>query len=110
QPPEKRMQIEAQTILAKTSTQDRLISLDSQGMSLSSPQLAAKLTSWLESPGQNPCFLLGGVDGLATKLIAQSSFVLSLGPLTLPHELARIVLLEQLYRASTIIHNHPYHH
>ncbi|MFO7877908.1 MAG: 23S rRNA (pseudouridine(1915)-N(3))-methyltransferase RlmH [Desulfovermiculus sp.] len=109
-PPEKRMQVEAQAILAKTSPQDFLISLDSQGMSLSSPQLAAKLKSWLENPGQNPCFLLGGADGLATELIAQSSSVLSLGPLTLPHELARIVLLEQLYRASTILHNHPYHH
>lgn len=109
-PLEKRMQAEAQTMLDKTSPQDCLISLDSKGMSLSSPQLALRLTSWIEAPGQNPCFLLGGADGLAPNLVAQSSFVLSLGPLTLPHELARIVLLEQLYRASTIIHNHPYHH
>jgi 23S rRNA (pseudouridine1915-N3)-methyltransferase len=109
-PPDKRMQVEAQAILAKTSPQDLLISLDSQGLSISSPHLAARLKSWLEIPGKNPCFVLGGADGLCAKLIAQSSVVLSLGPLTLPHELARIVLLEQLYRASTIIHNHPYHH
>ncbi|MDZ7759375.1 MAG: 23S rRNA (pseudouridine(1915)-N(3))-methyltransferase RlmH [Desulfovermiculus sp.] len=105
-----RMQVEAQAIQAKVSSQDIIICLDSHGRSLTSPQLASQVKSWLEAPGQTPCFVLGGAYGLSAHLIEQSSSVLGLGPLTLPHELARIVLLEQLYRALTIIHNHPYHH
>jgi len=109
-PSKERMQVEAQAIRAKASSQDILICLDSQGRSLASPQLASRVTSWLDSPGRTPCFVLGGAYGLSQQLIEQSSYLLSLGPMTLPHELARIVLLEQLYRALTIIHHHPYHH
>ena len=107
---QERMRVESQAIQAKISSQDMRICLDSQGRSLSSPQLASKLKAWLEDPGTSPCFILGGAYGLAEQLTTKSSMLLSLGPMTLPHELARVVLLEQLYRASTIIHNHPYHH
>jgi 23S rRNA (pseudouridine1915-N3)-methyltransferase len=108
--PQDRMQAEARSILAKTSAQDMLICLDSAGKPLSSPSLASKLQSWLEEPGRIPCFILGGAYGLAKELTARSTMLLSFGPMTLPHELARIVLLEQLYRATAIMHNHPYHH
>ena len=109
-PPQERMQVEAQAIQAKTSSQNIIICLDSHGRSLASSQLALRAKSWLETPGKTPCFVLGGAYGLPAHLIDQSASTLSLGPMTLPHELARIVLLEQLYRAFTIIHNHPYHH
>lgn len=109
-PPQERMQVEAQAIQTKTSPQDIVICLDSHGRSLASSQLALRVKSWLEIPGKPPCFVLGGAYGLSAHLIDQSASSLSLGPMTLPHELARIVLLEQLYRAFTIIHNHPYHH
>jgi len=54
-------------------------------------------------------FLLGGAHGLADALIADADLALSLSPMTLPHELARLVLLEQLYRAGTILRGEPYH-
>ena len=107
---EQRMQVEAQDIQGKASPQDQFICLDSKGKTLSSPQLAARLQAWLSPPGRTPCFVLGGAYGLPKDLTAESAFVLSFGPMTLPHELARIVLLEQLYRATTILNNHPYHH
>ncbi|MFO7800999.1 MAG: 23S rRNA (pseudouridine(1915)-N(3))-methyltransferase RlmH [Desulfovermiculus sp.] len=107
---QERMQVEAQNIQAKTSSRDMRICLDSRGRALSSPQMGQKLKAWLEKPGSIPCFILGGAYGLAEQVTSSSSMLLSFGPMTLPHELARIVLLEQLYRATTIIHNHPYHH
>jgi 23S rRNA (pseudouridine1915-N3)-methyltransferase len=57
-----------------------------------------------------PCFAIGGPYGLNAAVRRQSRFVLSFGPMTLPHELARILLLEQLYRAGSIERNLPYHH
>jgi 23S rRNA (pseudouridine1915-N3)-methyltransferase len=54
-------------------------------------------------------FLVGGADGLSAKAMAKAAKALSLGPLTLPHGLARIVLAEQIYRAATILAGHPYH-
>jgi 23S rRNA (pseudouridine1915-N3)-methyltransferase len=54
-------------------------------------------------------FAVGGADGFGDETRQQAAFVLSLGKMTLPHELARVVLLEQLYRACTILKNHPYH-
>ena len=54
-------------------------------------------------------FAIGGADGFSEEARRQAGFVLSLGRMTLPHELARVVLLEQLYRAFTILKNHPYH-
>ena len=54
-------------------------------------------------------FAIGGADGFSDEARRQASLVLSLGKMTLPHELARVVLLEQIYRAFTILSNHPYH-
>lgn len=105
-----KIRIESRAIQSKLEAADYCICLDSSGKNPTSPQLAKLLSSWIESPGQTPCFVLGGAHGLSSDLLRQSSFVLSLGGLTLPHELARILLLEQLYRAATIMHGHPYHH
>lgn len=80
--------------------------LDSRGRSLGSEAFAA----WVEErrqAGRDVCFVLGGAFGVS---LPRSDFRLSFGPLTLPHLLARVVLLEQLFRAHKILANEPYHH
>lgn len=85
-----------------------LIAMDSKGESFTSEQLATKLTH-LQLITPHICFLIGGPEGLASELVAISQEKWSLSSLTLPHTLARITLLETVYRAYTIINNHPYH-
>ena len=85
----------------------KLVLLDSRGKQLASEELAAFLER--EQVQALPLlFAIGGADGFSEEARRQG-FVLSLGRMTLPHELARVVLLEQLYRAFTIFKNHPYH-
>jgi 23S rRNA (pseudouridine1915-N3)-methyltransferase len=86
----------------------KLILLDSRGKQLSSGELAEFLNR--EQVQALPLlFAVGGADGFSEEARKQASTVLSLGRMTLPHELARVVLLEQIYRAFTILKNHPYH-
>ena len=86
----------------------KLVLLDSRGKQLSSEELAKFLER--EQVQSLPLlFAIGGADGFSEEARRQAGFVLSLGRMTLPHELARVVLLEQLYRAFTILKNHPYH-
>ena len=86
----------------------KLVLLDSHGKQLSSEELA----EFLEREQLNALpllFAIGGSDGFSDEARRIAGFSLSLGKMTLPHELARVVLLEQLYRAFTILKNHPYH-
>jgi 23S rRNA (pseudouridine1915-N3)-methyltransferase len=86
----------------------KLILLDSRGKQLSSEELAEFLER--EQINANPlAFAIGGSDGFSEEARCHAGFTLSLGKMTLPHELARVVLVEQLYRAFTILKNHPYH-
>ena len=86
----------------------KLILLDSTGKQLSSEELAEFLDR--EQLNAIPLlFAIGGSDGFSDEARRQAALVLSLGKMTLPHELARVVLLEQLYRAFTILQRHPYH-
>jgi 23S rRNA (pseudouridine1915-N3)-methyltransferase len=86
----------------------KLILLDSRGKQLSSEELSEFLDR--EQVQAIPLlFAIGGADGFSQEAQTQAAFTLSLGKMTLPHELARVVLLEQLYRAFTILKNHPYH-
>jgi 23S rRNA (pseudouridine1915-N3)-methyltransferase len=85
-----------------------VIALDETGTNLDSPSFARKLETWSES-GRPLVFLIGGSWGLDPALRSQAEAVISLGKQTLPHQLARIVLLEQLYRAETIIRKKEYH-
>jgi 23S rRNA (pseudouridine1915-N3)-methyltransferase len=82
--------------------------LDAAGKPLSSEELAARLGRWRDA-GRSVCFVIGGADGMAPALKAQAELVLSFGAATWPHQLVRIMLLEQLYRAITILSGHPYH-
>jgi len=86
----------------------KLILLDSRGKHLCSEEFS----EWLKGEQVNALpllFAIGGSDGFTEATRRRAGFVLSLGKLTLPHELARVVLLEQVYRAFTILQNHPYH-
>ena len=86
----------------------RVIALEIGGETFSSEQLALKLER-LQQISSHLCFLIGGPEGLAPELVASAHERWSLSQLTLPHPLVRVVLLETLYRAFSIIHNHPYH-
>lgn len=86
-----------------------LILLDSRGKQLSSEELAKFLDSHQNRGTQHLVFAVGGADGFSEGLRKQASLVLSLSRMTLQHDLARIILLEQIYRAFTILRGHPYH-
>ena len=82
--------------------------LDPHGQCLTSREISAKIAQWQEE-ARDVAFLIGGADGHDQSLLHQADFHWSLGPLTLQHELALVVMLEQLYRARTILAGHPYH-
>jgi 23S rRNA (pseudouridine1915-N3)-methyltransferase len=86
-----------------------LIALDREGKPMSSEQLAEFLRRQIDSGIRKMDFVIGGPVGLDSKIIAGANLRLSLSTMTLPHELARVVLLEQLYRAFTIMRGEPYH-
>ena len=85
-----------------------LIVLDERGKNLSSLQLASQFKDW-QQDGQELCFVIGGADGLSPLLKQKANLLLQLSALPLPHGMVRILLVEQIYRASSILNNHPYH-
>ena len=99
---------EGEALLAAAPRGARLVLMTAGGRQHSSPELAAWLQTQLEQVG-TLAFLIGGPVGFDPATIAAAHEQLALSRLTLPHELARVVLLEQLYRAFTIIHGEPYH-
>jgi len=108
--PQRRNQMEGQALLAKIGPKDLVLGLDEHGAAFSSPAFARAMNDWLEDPRFRPCFVLGGAYGLSAEVHARCDRLISLGPMTLPHELARVVLLEQIYRAMTILRGSGYHH
>ncbi len=104
-----RKEAEAEALLAKIPPSHRLICLDPGGVVHASEAFAEFLARLRDDGAEGVAFLIGGADGLAREPLARAARVLSLGPMTLPHGLARIVLAEQLYRAATILAGHPYH-
>ncbi|MBH62492.1 MAG: 23S rRNA (pseudouridine(1915)-N(3))-methyltransferase RlmH [Alphaproteobacteria bacterium] len=86
-----------------------IVALDRSGKSLTSEAFAVKLQDWQNRSLPVVSFLIGGADGLANSILQRSDEVLSFGAMTWPHMLARVMLAEQLYRASTILSGHPYH-
>ena len=96
--------------LAAILPRDAVIAaLDERGENLSSAMLAKRLRGFRDSRRSATAFLVGGADGLAATLKGRADFRLAFGAATWPHRLARIMLLEQLYRAVTILSGHPYH-
>lgn len=86
-----------------------LVTLDERGAAMPSVTFADRLQGWLDAGTPTLSFALGGADGHDDRVRAEADVVMSLGPMTLPHLLARVILLEQIYRAVTIRLNHPYH-
>lgn len=85
------------------------ILLDERGESIDSSSLALRIGQWRGANRPAAAFVIGGADGLASSLRNKADFRLSFGVATWPHQLVRIMLLEQIYRATTILSGHPYH-
>jgi 23S rRNA (pseudouridine1915-N3)-methyltransferase len=83
--------------------------LDNRGENLSSDSFAGRLRGWRDGGREAACFIIGGADGLGPALRERADLILAFGSTTWPHQLVRIMLLEQIYRAITIMSGHPYH-
>ncbi len=99
---------EADAILARLGERERLVALDERGAQETSAEFARRVARWLER-GQDVALVVGGADGLAPRLRERAAETLALSRLTLAHRLARLVLVEQLYRALSIVRGEPYH-
>jgi 23S rRNA (pseudouridine1915-N3)-methyltransferase len=104
----KKLAHEGEATLDALTEKDVLVAMDERGKVLSSVELAQWLGKQLQS-GRDLAFAIGGDEGLAPAVREKATLLLSLSKLTLPHRLARLVLLEQLYRAFTIVRGEPYH-
>jgi 23S rRNA (pseudouridine1915-N3)-methyltransferase len=102
------IEAEAQRILAALPQNCRRIALDERGIQLTTKQLAAQMQEWMHG-GKDVAFIIGGADGLHESVKQSAQQLLALSSFTLPHALARVLLAEQLYRAHSLLHNHPYH-
>jgi len=100
--------VESKAMYAAMPKNARVIALDVKGQSWSTEKLASRLEQWM-GEGRDVGFMIGGPEGIDTRVLQKADDRWSLGPLTLPHPLVRVVLAEQLYRAWTITQNHPYH-
>jgi len=109
-PPEEKVLREGKSIIAKLRPSDLLICMDEKGKEMTSVELSKQLRRWTEDPNLTPCFVIGGPFGLSEAVKNAARVKLSLSKMTLPHELARTMLLEQLYRAASILRGSPYHH
>jgi 23S rRNA (pseudouridine1915-N3)-methyltransferase len=85
------------------------VALDERGKTCDSAGFARQLATWRRQSGDNLAFLIGGADGLAPAVLETAAARIALGTMTWPHLLARAMLLEQIYRAHTILTGHPYH-
>ncbi|HEY9323131.1 MAG TPA: 23S rRNA (pseudouridine(1915)-N(3))-methyltransferase RlmH [Candidatus Methylopumilus sp.] len=85
-----------------------LIVLDEKGLQFSSQELAQKLKHWSEH-FKHITFIIGGADGVHEDILHKANFIWSLSKLTFPHAFVRVLIAEQLYRAQSILENHPYH-
>lgn len=99
---------EAKRILTAVPKGAKLVVLDEHGQQATTLQFSQKLDDWLSS-GQDIALIAGGPDGLASELIAQAEWKWGLSKLTLPHPLVRVLVAEQIYRAWSVLQNHPYH-
>lgn len=99
---------EGRRILAAVPAGTRIVALDLRGQHWSSTKLAEQLADW-RMQGRDVALVIGGADGLADEVLERAEQRWSLGPLTLPHALVRVIVLEQLYRAASLLAGHPYH-
>ncbi|MBS0309322.1 MAG: 23S rRNA (pseudouridine(1915)-N(3))-methyltransferase RlmH [Proteobacteria bacterium] len=106
----------AETVMAAERTRieaaipkgSRIVALDERGRDLTTMQLSQQLAQW-QQDGRDVTFVIGGADGLDAQCKAGADMLIRLSSLTLPHGMVRVILAEQLYRAWSILQNHPYH-
>lgn len=103
-------QQEAQLLLPKIETGDYLVLLDEKGKEYASEAFAGQLEKWMGSGRKRIIFMVGGPFGFDDTMYARANETLSLSKMTFSHQIIRVIFLEQLYRAFTIINNEPYHH
>jgi 23S rRNA (pseudouridine1915-N3)-methyltransferase len=104
-----RMAEEAAAILAAVPDKSVLVTLDEHGRNVDSMTFARHLGQWRDQSTANTVFVLGGADGLSPDLRRREQLSIAFGAATWPHQIVRVLLLEQLYRAATILSGHPYH-
>jgi 23S rRNA (pseudouridine1915-N3)-methyltransferase len=101
---------EAQTVLSALAKEDFVVLLDEKGKQLSSPQLASFLEQRANESTRQLIFLIGGAFGVDEQVQKRANFTWALSTLVFPHQLVRLILAEQVYRACSIIRNEKYHH
>ncbi len=104
-----RISEEAAAISAAIPAKSVLVALDERGDSIDSPDLARHLGRWRDEQAPSTIFAIGGADGLSPDLRRKAKLRLAFGSATWPHQMVRVMLLEQVYRAATILAGHPYH-
>ena len=107
-PPAAAMRAEARTITGAIAAEWRRVMLDERGQQMTTAQFAERLARW-QRDGRDVALIMGGADGLDPELKQTADETLALSQLTLPHGLARLLLVEQLYRAASVLRGHPYH-
>jgi 23S rRNA (pseudouridine1915-N3)-methyltransferase len=103
-------QKEGEMILKKISPSDYMILLDERGKTFSSIQFASEINNWMISSKKTVVLVIGGAYGFSDDVKSRSNGMISLSAMTFSHQIVRIIMLEQLYRAFTILNNEPYHH
>jgi 23S rRNA (pseudouridine1915-N3)-methyltransferase len=100
---------EAAAISAVIPEKSLLVALDEHGQNVDSAAFARHLGNWRDQSVANNVFMIGGADGLSPELRRKSKLTVAFGTATWPHQMVRVMLLEQIYRAATILAGHPYH-
>jgi 23S rRNA (pseudouridine1915-N3)-methyltransferase len=108
--PAHQQRVEGERILAALRPVERVVALDERGKLLDSRQFAAQLGTWRDQGSRQVAFVVGGAYGLDPSVRERADLVLSLSPMTFPHQLVRLLFAEQLYRATAILQGSPYHH
>jgi len=104
-----RINEEAAAISAAIPAKSVLVALDERGNNIDSAAFARHLGHWRDQQATNTIFIIGGADGLSPELRGKAKLTMAFGSATWPHQMVRIMLLEQVYRAATILAGHPYH-
>jgi len=108
-PPPELMRREGDLLLDAAPAGAVLVALDRRGKTIDSETFAHRLARWRDDSVADIAFLIGGADGHAEPLLEKATFVLSFGAMTWPHQLARAMLAEQIYRSQQLLAGHPYH-
>jgi 23S rRNA (pseudouridine1915-N3)-methyltransferase len=105
----RRSEEEGQALLSLAPDAGTVIALDQRGKQITSEAIARLLAELRDKGEKTAAIMIGGADGLSSATLAAARFKISFGAITLPHQLVRVILAEQLYRAATILAGHPYH-